>query len=105
MYKFACSATSEHVSYSASKEQRDPSCPTCGAPTKLVLSKAQIMDEMIFRIRSDRTGNVVVDLAHFENAVQWVDETRAPIERESYLLSFEVGEMRRSGEFMIERTN
>lgn len=34
MYVFICS--NNHTSYSASKEQFDPSCPTCGEPTKLV---------------------------------------------------------------------
>lgn len=36
MYLFICNGTPQHTSYSASKEQYDPSCPTCGAPTRLV---------------------------------------------------------------------
>ena len=34
MYVFACS--NNHTSYSASKEQKDMTCPTCGEPTVLV---------------------------------------------------------------------
>lgn len=33
MYTFVCTGTPQHTSHSASKEQHDPSCPTCGAPT------------------------------------------------------------------------
>lgn len=33
MYTFVCTGTPEHTSYSASLEQNDPGCPTCGAPT------------------------------------------------------------------------
>lgn len=32
-YLFVCSGTPQHTSYSASKEQHDPSCPECGAST------------------------------------------------------------------------
>lgn len=34
MYVFICS--NGHRSYSASKEQHDPSCPDCGEPTHIV---------------------------------------------------------------------
>lgn len=34
MYVFTCS--NDHKSYSASKEQKESSCPTCGGPTQLV---------------------------------------------------------------------
>lgn len=36
MYTFVCTGTQEHTSYSASREQTNPSCPTCGASTHLV---------------------------------------------------------------------
>lgn len=39
MYVFTCS--NNHKSYSASKEQRDSSCPTCGEPTHLVTNESQ----------------------------------------------------------------
>lgn len=37
MYKFIC--TEGHVSHSAAKEQKNPGCPECGAPSKLVEEK------------------------------------------------------------------
>lgn len=39
MYVFICSGTPPHFSHSASKTQFDPSCPTCGASTQLVLTE------------------------------------------------------------------
>jgi hypothetical protein len=36
MYQFICSGNPPHASYSASKEQIDSSCPTCGALTHLI---------------------------------------------------------------------
>lgn len=39
MYKFICE--NNHISHSAAKEQRNPECPTCGAPSKLVEEEQQ----------------------------------------------------------------
>lgn len=39
MYLFTCS--NGHTSHSASKEQKDPACPTCGEPTWLVSEESQ----------------------------------------------------------------
>lgn len=39
MYVFTCS--NGHTSYSAAKEQKDPTCPTCGEPTHLVDPESQ----------------------------------------------------------------
>jgi Zn finger protein HypA/HybF involved in hydrogenase expression len=39
MYQFEC--PKGHKSYSASKEQHDPACPTCGEPTHLVTADSQ----------------------------------------------------------------
>jgi Zn finger protein HypA/HybF involved in hydrogenase expression len=38
MYKFTC--TNGHISWSASKEQYDMSCPECGEPTHLITSES-----------------------------------------------------------------
>lgn len=90
-YAFTCS--NNHVSYSASKEQRDPSCPTCHEPTQ----------EITFRIHSVRTGKVVIDSVRLVDTESWVDETHTRDERRPYLLTFIVGETRKSGENTIER--
>lgn len=36
MYTFVCSGRPSHFSHSASEEQKDPSCPTCGESTQSV---------------------------------------------------------------------
>jgi hypothetical protein len=40
-YKFVCENNPRHVSYSASKTQKDPSCPKCGGATHLVRAERE----------------------------------------------------------------
>lgn len=42
MYKFVCTGRPSHISHSASKEQNDMTCPTCGEPTQ----SAEVVEKM-----------------------------------------------------------
>lgn len=41
MYLFLCKNTVPHCSHSAAKEQKDPTCPTCGEETLVVFDHYQ----------------------------------------------------------------
>jgi hypothetical protein len=50
MYVFVCSGSPSHISYSASKEQTDPACPECGAPTSLSEDKIKEEDTIWYPV-------------------------------------------------------
>jgi hypothetical protein len=55
MYVFTCSKG--HKSHSASKEQRDMSCPACGEPTKLDQGLVIITETVVKKYGQDTSRN------------------------------------------------
>lgn len=68
MYVFVCTGTPEHTSYSASREQIDSSCPTCGAPTLEVRG----LDKHPLKVAEGGATKVNVVFANYdERSINW----------------------------------
>lgn len=90
-YLFICNGTPQHTSHSASKEQYDPSCPECGAPTHLVepdeLAQARNRHQVeigkkLRAMRGDGASNLEIAeaLGVSESTVRSVSESLPEIE-------------------------
>jgi hypothetical protein len=88
MYLFICHGTPPHFSHSAAKIQRDPSCPVCGAESRIVM-ESKGSDEK-GRIAPDHRLN---DLQLFELAKDLQQRGYSETDA-AYILRLEPSELR-----------